>query len=138
MSETAPELKVIYQGETLPEKPKVRFWHWIFYYAYNLARKPKVWRLKREQDEIYKVILNGLEHEIFPNLHLYGMQRSCSSCRHAYVTLKGQIYISVIRMILQNMRCEDHPRVYDDFLHRYSIEFNRNEEIAAEINGFAR
>jgi hypothetical protein len=136
MNSEAPELKVIFLGESLPAKPKVRIWHWIAFYVYNLARKPKVWKLKREQDRIYKSIASALENEVYPAFSK--IQSICPQCRNALGTLKGQVYISMIRMILNNMRCLDHPEPYNSFLCIHADKFNRNERLAAEINGFVK
>lgn len=131
-----PQLEVIYRGERMPEKPRVRFWHWIAYYIYNIARKPKVWFLKREQEQIYALVRRGLNNVTLPGLE--ANIAKCPTCRNAYGTLKTVPFLSSIRMLLKNMRCEEHPEFYDSFLHTYQIEFDRNEELAAEINGFKR
>lgn len=133
-----PELKVIYQGEPAPVKSKIRPWHWVAYYAYNLARKPHVWKLKREQERIYKEIRFGLTNQVFPTLRVEGFGKNCANCRNAYGTLREQVFISIIRMIVKNMRCDEHPAAYDQFLKVYEIEFDRNEALSAEINGFKR
>jgi hypothetical protein len=138
MSDEQPAVAVMFEGQQMPKKPRVMPWHWIAYYVYNLARKPKVWRLQREQDRIYKLVRGGLERTVLTDLKLYGLQRGCVNCRNAYGTLKSQAFLSTIRMILKNMRCDEHPWPYDTFLKTYQIEFDRNEQLAAEINGFKR
>src|SRR4029077_18120394 len=101
MNEAPEAVKVFFEGAPAPVKPKVRFWHWISYYAYNLSRKPKVWRWKREQSAIYASVRDALREEVFPNL--YQVRLTCPQCRNAYGTLKDQAFISIIRMILKNM-----------------------------------
>lgn len=131
-----PDIRIIYQGDQAPKKPRVMPWHWIAYYAYNLARKPKVWRLKHEQNRIYKSIYSALESQMFPLLAR--VAPVCPHCRNAYGSLTGQVYISMIRMIVKNMQCENHPEIYVLFLQAHADKFDRNEVLAAEINGFKR
>ena len=137
MNETAQELKVVYQGADLvPPKPRVTVWSWVVYFVYNLVRKPKVWKAKREQDKIYNDIKKALHPEFLDKL--VRLRGTCTNCRNTYGALLGQNYISLIQMVIRNMRCEDHHEHYDQFLKDHLQEFNRNESLAAYINGFKR
>lgn len=132
----APEaVKVFFEGAPAPKPPKVTLWHWIVYYVYNITRKPKVWRMKRELNNIYKDVSAAVVEEVLPEL--WQVRLVCPNCRNTYGTLKGgQGFTSMIRMILKNMRCDEHPDVYNKFLFKHFADFERSEALAAWINGF--
>jgi hypothetical protein len=134
MNDEQPNVAVVFQGDRPVKKPKVYPWHWVAYYAYNLWRKPKVWRWKREQSQIYLVIRQELNAKVLPDL-VRRLGR-CSECQNAYGSLHSQSFISSIDMILKNMRCEEHPAVFDAFRAVHAKDFARNERLAAAINGF--
>ena len=139
MNETEPAIAVILDPACRPDqapKPRVHWWTWVGYFVYNLARKPKVWTWKREQNEIYLRVKHRLNAEVLP--HLWQVRMICPACRNAYGTLRSEAFLSMIRMILKNMRCENHPEPYDQFLVRNAHEFERAEDLAAWINGFQR
>lgn len=133
MSDTL--VKVHYQGECLPEKPKIRIWHWINFYVYNFLRKPMVWKRQRELENLAEEIREALDlevmHELFARLAI------CTECRNAYMALKPQIFLSQIKLILRQMKCDDHPEVFERFLGKYRFDFERSENIARWINGFS-
>lgn len=134
MSDEQPTVGVIFHGERLPEKPKVRWYHWVGYYAYNFARKPKVWLWKREQNAIYKTVNESLSASLMPALLGYGLK--CHACRNTYATLKQQVFLSSIKMILKNAECEEHGLIYRRYFEHYGYYFVRNEQLALKINGF--
>jgi hypothetical protein len=140
MTETdQPAVAVVFDPASrhrMAPKPKVHWWTWVGFFVYNLARKPKVWKWQREQEEIYQRVKERLKREVLP--HLWQVRIVCPQCRNAYGTLRDQTFLSMIKMILKNMRCDNHPEPYDQFLIRNNREFERADDLAAWINGFKR
>lgn len=124
---------ILTNGESLPEKPRITIWHWIGYYLYNLARKPKVWMKQRELKEISDTIQKGLRETMYPRM----TAKPCKECREAFIALRPQIFLSQIELILKR-KCSSHSKLYEDFLFIYHNEFRRSEEISRWINGFGK
>lgn len=134
MSTDAPSVAVIFKGEPAPKKYKATTFDWVKYYAYNLARKPKVWSENRKLLKIADEIKYALHHEVL--LPLQVNAPTCQLCRNAYGALLPQFIVSQIKLTLQQFECEDHPMLLKNFLARHLNEFKKSEEIAAWINGF--
>lgn len=134
--ETQTYRPVMFNAESLPIKPKVRWWHWVSFYAFNLYRKPLVWKKQKELEEIFKRVKLAIDTEVLPEL--WQNRLICPDCLNAYMALKPQIFLSQIKSILKMMRCEFHPDSFDKFLVWYSWDFTKSEEIAAWINGFSK
>lgn len=136
MSTEEFSIKPIYQGATLPPKPKVYFWHKIHYYLYNFARKPLVFYEQKRLISIFNHVKQQLEKDLLPKL--FNRLSICEDCRNSYMALKPQIFLSQIKAILSRMYCPEHAQDYKDFLNTHEGSFNRSEEISAWINGFKK
>lgn len=131
-----PIKPIVINSESIPKKPRVMLWHWVQYYAYNLWRKPKVWRAKRALMDLSNFIHLALERTVYPEL-LKKLPK-CQMCADAYAALRPQIFLSQIELILKRMKCSSHHAVFEVFCQLYESEFRRSEELAAFINGFGK
>lgn len=140
MTETivSPSVAVIFDSQPMPKPPKPSLWDWIKYYAWNLYRKPMVWRRQKELLKIYTDVKSALERDVLPQL--WHRRLVCNACRDQYLALKPQIFLSQLELILKRMACEidDHATVSRTFLSTNDFYFRRSEDIAAWINGFKR
>lgn len=115
--------------------PKVTAWTWVCYYAWNLYRRPRVWRKQRELRAITATVIECIQKELLPQLAL--RRGECLSCRTNYEILKVQRFVSQIELILKRGACETHRDIYRRFMTVHSHYFVESEKIARWINGFA-
>lgn len=127
---------IVLNSEALPKKPRVTLIDWLKYYAYNLSRKPRVWKKQRQLLDIFHAIKNALEEEVYPLLR--ARMQGCSQCRDAYMALQPQIFLSQIEIILKRLKCSSHHLTFEGFLYKWEPLFRQSEEIAAWINGFKK
>lgn len=125
---------VLTNSEIIPAKPRIMPWHWIAYYFYNWARKPKVWMKQRELTAITCNVMRDLHENVLPVILRSSI--TCSSCAESYMMLHPQIYLSQIELILKREKCPAHPELFYNFLITHLNEFRRSEEVACWINGF--
>lgn len=121
-------------GFKMPEKPPVRWYHWLAYYLYNLARKPKVMAAQRDLERVIAKVRDAMFHELLPVL--WQRRLVCPPCRDAYMALKPQIYLSQIELIILKMHCENHADDFKIFHADHFDDFKRCEKLSAGINGF--
>jgi len=133
-SSEIPSIAIIFKdhGIEVGKKPKMRWYHWIGFYAFNLYRKPMVWRKQKELQELRHKIKSALGKEMLPEL--WQNRLTCKSCADAYVALKSQVFLSQIEMILNHMKCDKHLALFLEFRLRHRNDFTRNEEISRWIN----
>ena len=82
---------------------------------------------------ISTAIKKSLEVCLLPTL--WDRRKSCAACYNAYLSLKPQIFLSQIELILRRMACEDHQPIFHTFLLTWEKEFKRSEELARWVNG---
>jgi hypothetical protein len=135
LSDEQPAVIVsVKNGQRLPEKPKVRWYHWVNYYWFNLKRKPKVWQAQKKLKSISDSIYFALERDVYPVLEKRMSQ--CEMCADGYAALRPQIFLSQIELILKRVKCSSHPHIFANFLEIQEPKFRESEKIAAWINGF--
>lgn len=120
----------------IPEKPKVTIWHWVKYYAFNLYRKPLVYKRQREMQDILSKVLDDLHQRFIPALK----KRDCAECKEAFAILKPQIFLSQLRIALKLLsKNYDHEHwcMFDSFLESHEEDFEKSEELSSWINGFS-
>lgn len=132
MIEEMAGVAVVFDGAKLPVKIKAKWYHYVGAFLWNLWRKPLVFVRQRELQRIYVTIKKSLEETVLPVL--YERRTSCSACYNAYLSLKPQVFLSQIELILLRMACEEHPTIYQSFIRTWNSEFRRSEKIAQWIN----
>lgn len=138
MNSEQPSVAVMFDRESRHQeipKPRVTWWTWVKYYAWNFYRKPMVWRKQKELAAIAETVKNLVRNDVLPKL--YQVRSQCPRCRANYEILKPQIFVSQIELILRQFPCEDHPDITKDFLFQNSHYFTQSEQLAKWINGFA-
>lgn len=132
MTETPTYRPIVTNSEELPVLPKVTLWDWVKYYAFNLYRKPLVWKRQRQLCKLSEDLKVCLDQELLSvirkNISV------CDACRDTLVILKPQIFLSQIKMILTKFYCTDHGSMYTDFYKKHEDKFKQSEEIARWIN----
>jgi len=135
-------IAVVFDGGPTPIKYRARWYHYVAAFFWNLYRKPAVWKWKSEQNRIYEAIQSALRSEVLcyliprSEIGFYQTSHQCVECRKSFFLLRDQKFLSVIKVLLLNMRCNEHFAIYDHFLHSHRMEFERNEKLASWINGF--
>jgi hypothetical protein len=127
-------IAVIFDSAPLPVIPKARWYHYLAAYFWNLYRKPLVWKRQREIVQIAKDVKASLELTLLPAL--YERRATCTACYNAYLSLKPQIFLSQIELILKRLSCEEHPQLFRTFLITTEPEFRKSEKLARWVNGF--
>jgi hypothetical protein len=125
-------IAVVFDGGPTPPKYKARWWHYVAAFFWNLYRKPLVWKRQRELVSIFRAVKASLESSVLPVL--WYRRKDCQACYNAYLSLKPQIFLSQIKMILERMACEDHGIIFRTFLLTYKREFEQSEQLARWIN----
>lgn len=131
---TAEIRPVVTNSEALPEKPKVRWYHHVHYYVYNLARKPMVWRKHRELMRLSDEVQYALRRDVYPEL--LKKAQACEMCSESFSALKAQTFLSQVEVVLKRKKCSSHHRIFENFLLVHSPKFRQSEEVSAWINGF--
>ncbi len=132
-----PSVQVYFDGEPAPTNIKPTLIDWAKYYIFNLYRKPMVWKKQKELLAIFKEIKGDLDTRILPKL--WENRIVCNQCYDAYKTLKPQVFLSQIELILKCLKKDyDHIHwpMFDSFLSHYQEKLRDSEEISAWINGF--
>jgi hypothetical protein len=131
-----PAVAVVFDGPDMrTAKPRVYPWTWVACWIWNLARKPRVWKWKQEQNGIYARVMMSMDRDLLVYLRK-NVFLPCDQCRQAWGMLSGVCYLSLVKSIAHNMRCPEHGDKYDRFLMVNEPLFLRNDELAAKINGF--
>jgi len=136
MEETPTYKPIIINSVEFPKPKKANIFDWISYYIWNLYRKPLVWKKQKELVEIFNTIKFALEKEVLPEL--WQNKIDCIDCFNAYLSLKPQVFLSQIQAVLTQMKCDEHPTVFIQFLLKYRGEFKRSEDLSKWINGFSK
>ena len=125
---------ILTNGVELPKTPKASVFDWVWYYIYNLSRKPFVWAWKRELERIERTVISWKKHQFLPRL--LKQVRQCHDCATAFETINPQFLLSQIKFLMSRMRCDEHPELFNNFLIDHAEQFNRAEYLARRINGF--
>jgi hypothetical protein len=134
MIEEMPTVRpILTNGIELPKKPKVTVFDWIWFYVYNWARKPFVWKKQRELKAIEDRVFSALGYCLAKILK---QAPWCKDCACAYESLRPQQFLSQVKFMAERMNCDEHPELISKFLEIYHDDFIRAEEIAKWINGF--
>ena len=129
----SPAVAVVFDGAKIPVKVEAKWYHYVAAFFWNLYRKPKVWAWQREQNIIYQSINASLEIDVLNFFRQRGF--NCPTCHQAWGMFLSVSFVSMIKTIAKNMRCKEHPYVYDAFLKKNEPLFQRNEDLARWING---
>lgn len=124
---------IVYTNAIDVKEKKSTWTQMAAYHVYNLLRKPKVWHEKREVIKIADGLHKALEAEVYQQTDM-----QCKECRDGMAALKGQVFTSNIKMVLQRLACTTHPEAFNRFYNKHKSEFVRSDEISAWINGFRK
>lgn len=124
---------IVYANPIDVTEKKSKWFEWVAYYVYNIVRKPKVWKERKEVIKIAQGLQESLKTEVYPQIDM-----QCKECRDGAATLKSQEFTSNIHMILQRLACDTHPEAFNRFLNKHRSEFSRSDDISAWINGFRK
>ena len=129
----SPSIAVVFDGAQAPEKIRARWWHYVAAFFWNLYRKPLVWKRQRELLKMFTLIKESMDRTLLPAL--WERRKTCTACYNAYLSLKPQVFLSQIELILKRMACEDHAALFHSFAVTWEPEFRKSEQLARWING---
>ena len=125
---------ILTNGVELPKTPRASVFDWVWYYIYNLLRKPFVWRWRKELNKIENHILGYVRYFFLSDL--IKQVRGCHDCATAYESIQPQFLVSQVKFMMEKMKCDEHPELFDKFLHVFRDDLKRSEYLARRINGF--
>lgn len=129
----------VYQQNAQSSPVLVQKWKIPFLYVsnviWNLLRKPLVKYWHHELIMIANRLHRDVTSELLPVIYDY-MRQNCSHCRDLYGYLRGETFVSQIKVTLEKHRCTTHSEPYLKFLIDHDMEFYKSKQLSDKICGF--
>ncbi len=107
----------------------------VYSYFWNLCRKPLVNYWRHELIVIARKVHEAIIAELLPTIY-DNMRNNCGQCRDLYGYLRGETFVSQIKLTLEKARCTIHSTPYLEFLINHDFEFAKSKELGDKICGF--
>lgn len=104
-------------------------------YLWNVIRRPLVNYWKQQIEQIATRIQTDLKTELLPEVY-DNLRNGCPKCKDLYFYFRQAIYVSHIRTVLKNERCETHRAAFQSFLILHENLFKLNHELSDRVCGF--
>lgn len=127
------KIHLVTDFQVFAKPPKPTYWDYVKFYAFNLYRKPLVYKRQKELVNLFNSVKTDLDERILPTL----VSNKCQQCKKAYGYLHNQVFMSQLKSVLLALSKDyDHQHwpIFESFLKSKETLFSKSEDLSRWIN----